>query len=197
MYKVFFNQKSIFLTTELVSQTEKAPVLFIKHMSQNSIIKTLKSKKVECLYLYHASEEKIWKHLFKRFPIVLASGGVVRNKDGEILFIYRNNKWDFPKGHIEKKETERDAAIREVEEETGVEGIEIVKPLMNTFHILNKYGRFKLKKTSWFEMKTESTLELVPQIEEGIQKAVWVPQTQVSEKFKNAYENIKDVYYKL
>ncbi len=197
MYKVFFNQKPIFLTTKLISQTEATPVFFIKYITQDTIIKALKSKKVERLYLYHAIEEKLWKHLFKRFLVAEAAGGVAKNEKGEILFIYRNNKWDFPKGHVESDETDQEAAIREVKEETGVKKLEIVRPLMETFHIFNRYGRYKLKKTFWFEMKTTSTKSLKPQLNEGIREAIWVPQDQVADKFQNAYENIKDVYSKL
>ncbi len=62
MYKVFFNQKPIFLTTELVPQTDRTPVLFIKFSSPENIVKALKSKKTECLYLYHQKEDKLWMH---------------------------------------------------------------------------------------------------------------------------------------
>ena len=37
------------------------------------------------------------------FPLVQAAGGLVENKNKQFLFICRNNKWDLPKGKIEKK----------------------------------------------------------------------------------------------
>ena len=194
MYKVFFNQKPIFLTTELVSQTDRTPVMFIKFSSPENIVKALKSKKTECLCLYHQKEDKLWMHFLRHFPIVEAAGGLVRHQDGRFLFIYRNEKWDLPKGRIEKNEPIRIAAVREVEEETGVDGLEIVKPLIETFHVFNRNGKYKLKKTFWFEMKTASTSTLTPQLDEGIEQAVWVFEKEIQHKFENAYENIKQVY---
>ena len=197
MYKVFFNQKPIFLTTELVPQTDRTPVLFIKFSSPENIIKALKSKKIDCLYLYHQKEDKLWMHFLRHFPIVEAAGGLVRHQDGRFLFIYRNGKWDLPKGRIEKNEPIRIAAVREVEEETGVDGLEIVKPLIETFHVFNRNGKYKLKKTFWFEMKTASTVTLTPQLNEGIEQAIWVFEKEIPHKFENAYENIKQVYESL
>ena len=197
MYKVFFNQKPIFLTTELVPQTDRTPVLFIKFSSPENIIKALKSKKTDCLYLYHQKEDKLWMHFLRHFSIVEAAGGLVRHQDGRFLFIFRNDKWDLPKGRIEKNEPIRIAAVREVEEETGVDGLEIVKPLIETFHVFNRNGKYKLKKTFWFEMKTASTVTLTPQLNEGIEQAVWVLEKEIPQKFENAYENIKQVYQSL
>ena len=194
MYKVFFNQKPIFLTTELVPQTDRTPVLFIKFSSPENIVKALKSKKTDCLYLYHHKEDKLWMHFLRHFPIVEAAGGLVRHQDGRFLFIYRNDKWDLPKGRIEKNEPIRIAAVREVEEETGVDGLEIVKPLIETFHVFNRNGKYKLKKTFWFEMKTASTVNLIPQLNEGIEQAVWIFEKEIPHKFENAYENIKQVF---
>jgi 8-oxo-dGTP pyrophosphatase MutT (NUDIX family) len=197
MYKVFFNQKPIFLTTELVPQTDRTPVLFIKFSSPENIIKALKSKKTDCLYLYHQKEDKLWMHFLRHFPIVEAAGGLVRHQDGRFLFIFRNDKWDLPKGRIEKNEPIRIAAVREVEEETGVDGLEIVKPLIETFHVFNRNGKYKLKKTFWYEMKTASTVTLTPQLNEGIEQAVWVLEKEIPQNFENAYENIKQVYQSL
>jgi len=194
MYKVFFNQKPIFLTTELVLQTDRTPVLFIKFSSPENIVKALKSKKTDCLYLYHQKGDKLWIHFLRHFPVVEAAGGLVRHQDGRFLFIYRNDKWDLPKGRIEKNEPIRIAAVREVEEETGVDGLEIVKPLIETFHVFNRNGKYKLKKTFWFEMKTTSTVTLTPQLNEGIEQAIWVFEKEIPHKFENAYENIKQVY---
>ena len=194
MYKVFFNQKPIFLSTELVPQTDRTPVMFIKFSTPENIVKALKSKKTECLFLYHQKEDKLWMHFLRHFPIVEAAGGLVRHEDGRFLFIHRNDKWDLPKGRIEKNEPIRIAAVREVEEETGVDGLEIVKPLIETFHVFNRNGKYKLKKTFWFEMKTASTVTLIPQLNEGIEQAVWVFEKEIPHKFENAYENIKQVY---
>jgi diadenosine hexaphosphate hydrolase (ATP-forming) len=53
--------------------------------------------------------------------IVEGAGGVVFNKAGQVLVLgHRNGTWVFPKGHIDPGETHVVAAIREVEEESGV-----------------------------------------------------------------------------
>ena len=43
-------------------------------------------------------------------------------------------------------------------------------------------------------MKTASTVTLIPQLNEGIEQAVWVFEKEIPHKFENAYENIKQVY---
>ena len=191
MYKVFYNQKSLHFTTVLSNNSKNTPLFFIKYASANSIIKALKDRVVTEVYLYHSNVKKIEKHFFKTFPSVDAAGGLVKHQDGRFLFIYRNNKWDLPKGKIEKKETIIKAAIREVSEETGVSDLIIKKPLPETYHIYNASGKFKVKKTNWFLMESNYLGPLAPQIEENIQMAVWKKDTEIPELMKNAYENIK------
>src|SRR5690606_30154599 len=104
---------------------------------------------------------------------VIAAGGLVKNKDNEVLFIKRNGKWDLPKGRVERKEAIEDAAIRETEEETGVAELKIIKPLQITYHLFKRNGVTKLKETHWFEMFSPYTGNLTPQINEGITKVRW------------------------
>ena len=191
MYKVFYNQKSLHFTTVLSNNSKTTPLFFIKYASANSIIKALKDRVVTEVYLYHSNVKKIEKHFFKTFLSVEAAGGLVKHQDGRYLFIYRNNKWDLPKGKIEKRETLIKAAIREVIEETGVSDLIIKKPLPVTYHIYNASGKFKVKKTNWFLMESNYLGPLAPQIEENIQMAVWKKHTEIPELMKNAYENIK------
>ena len=192
MYKVFFNQKPLILTTSFIEQTQEAPVFFLKYTSKKNIIAALKSKKVNQLFLYHPKEEKLWALFLQLFKIIEAAGGIVKhNQTGQYLFIYRNNKWDLPKGRIEKNEPVRDAALREVEEETGVTGISIERPLSTTFHVFNRKGKYRLKKTFWYAMQTDFIGETTPQFEEGIQEATWKSAKEVPLLFDNAYANIR------
>ncbi|MGB2244940.1 MAG: NUDIX hydrolase [Flavobacteriaceae bacterium] len=192
MYKVFFNQKPLILTTKFIEQTESSPLFFLKFTHKTSITSALKSKKVDCLYLYHPKEEKLWQLFFDMFKLIEAAGGIVRHSQtGKYLFIYRNNKWDIPKGRIEKNESVQEAAIREVEEETGVKNVRILKALPNTFHIFNRNGKYRLKKTYWYAMTTDDLSPLVPQANEGIQKAEWKANEEIQNLFKNAYANIQ------
>ncbi len=79
-------------------------------------------------------------------PNVVAGGGKVLNSEGRILFIFRNGKWDLPKGKAENKETIDQTALREVEEETGVEDLKITKPLEITYHIFKRNDKYFIKK---------------------------------------------------
>ena len=82
-------------------------------------------------------------------------------------------------------------AIREVEEETGVKGLKITKPLEMTYHIFKRNGRHKIKVTYWFEMYTDFEGELIPQEKEGITKVEWLSRPQIDIAMNNSYANIK------
>ena len=191
MYKVFYNQKQINFTTALGKNTKKTPLFFIKYANANSITKALKDKTVTEVYLYHSNPDKFEKHFFRIFSSVEAAGGLVQHQDGRFLFIYRNNKWDLPKGKIEKNETLIKAAKREVSEETGVTDLEVKRPLPITYHIYNANGKFKVKKTYWFFMMSKFNGSLLPQFEEKIKMAVWKGINEIPKLMENAYENIK------
>jgi len=194
MYKVFYNQKPILLTTECNEVSDDYPLFFAKYTTVESLLKALKSKRVSGLYFYHPNREKLEKHFLKFFPKVEAAGGFVAHQDGRFLFIYRNDKWDLPKGRVEGKETIPVAAIREVEEETGVADLILQKPLMETFHLFRRNGKYKLKRTHWYQMTTTYNGLLAPQVEEGIKRAVWVPKDEVSRLLENAYANIALIF---
>ena len=191
MYKVFYNQKSLHFTTVLSNNSKNTPLFFIKYANANSIIKALKDRAVTEVYLYHSNAKKIEKHFFKTFPSVEAAGGLVKHQDGRYLFIYRNNKWDLPKGKIEKKEILIDGALREVMEETGAKDLIVKKSLNHTYHLFSRNGNYKLKKTYWYLMTTSYEGLLEPQLEEGIAKAEWKTKEEVPDLMENAYENIK------
>ena len=102
MYKVFFNRKFVLLTTQIIDHNDETPFFYIKYSDQNQIISALKSKQ-KGVYLYHSKENKLWKHMLKIFSLVEAAGGLVEHQSGKVLFIFRNDKWDLPKGKVEKK----------------------------------------------------------------------------------------------
>ena len=197
MYKVFFNQKPLILTNEIQDFSDNEPLLFIKYTSVAQIIKALKSSKNRKVFLYHKDIDKLWKSFKKKFPIVEAAGGLVERTDNKLLFIFRNNKWDLPKGGVEKKELIIEAAQREVTEETGVSDLIVQKQLSETFHIFKKGKRFRLKKTYWFKMSTSYMGETVPQIEEGIKKIEWVSKEKIDEILNDAFENIRIIVFEV
>ena len=191
MYKVFFNQKPLILTSKIQDFSDREPFLFIKYTSVTQIIKALKSSKNSKVFLYHNDMDKLWKGFKKKFPIVQAAGGLVQRTDNKLLFIFRNNKWDLPKGGVEKKELIIDAAKREVIEETGVADIIVEKKISETYHIFKKGKRFRLKKTNWFKMSTTFMGKTSPQTEEGIEKTKWVSNKNIEDILNDAFENIR------
>jgi len=193
MYKVFFNQKPLILTSKILKSSDSNPFIHIKFSSKNQILKAIKAKKTESVYIYHKNIKKLWEIFTKKFPIIDAAGGLVERSDGKILFIYRNNRWDLPKGGVEKKELIIEAAQREVKEETGLADLIVISKIGETYHIFKKGKNFRLKRTYWFKMKSDYQGELFPQEEEGIISAEWINKKRIPEIFKNAYENIKEI----
>ena len=191
MYKVFFNQKPLILTDKIQYISDTEPLLFIKYSSVTQIIKALKSSKNSKVFLYHKDTDKLWKGFIKKFPIVEAAGGLVKRTDNKLLFIFRNNKWDLPKGGVEKKELIINAAKREVTEETGVSDIMVENKISETYHIFKKGKRFRLKKTYWFKMSTTYMGKTNPQTEEGIEKTKWVSNKNIEDILNDAFENIR------
>lgn len=128
------------------------------------------------------------------FKYVEAAGGVVGNERGEVLMIYRRNRWDLPKGHIDTGEDALTAAKREVEEETGVSGLKFVSELCNTLHAYNVYGEWELKCTYWFAFDAQSAVTTA-QTEEDIESAVWCNPAEVDSNLEESYPTIKEVIY--
>ncbi|MFN8325962.1 MAG: NUDIX domain-containing protein [Flavobacteriaceae bacterium] len=190
MYKVFVNEKPLFLTNTIEKETDFQLFLLESIDIEQLIVKMFKNK-IQKASLYYPDEKVILKKLKEKIPVAKAGGGLVYNKKGEVLFIFRNGKWDLPKGGIEKNEDIEHTAIREVEEETGVKELKIVKKLQKTYHVFRRNGKFKLKVTHWYEMTSSYDGTLIPQEKEGIEKAVWLKPEEIPTALQNSYENIK------
>ncbi len=146
---------------------------FINSKSKNNISVLLQKK-------FNVNE--VFSQFINCFEVVHASGGLVRTPKDEYLYIYRNGRWDLPKGHREKKEKKETTALREVREETGVLDISITKQLPSTYHFLVEDNEFKVKETHWFEMLIPAVTPTTPQTEEGIEKAVFLSKKEVIER---------------
>ena len=192
MYKVFVNDKPIILTTEVSKETDFKNYL-LKTVQIAKVIKELNKSSVKEIRLIGKNEEKLLKKFSKKLPNVIAGGGKVINHKGEILFIFRNGKWDLPKGRVDANETLEDAALREVEEETGVKNLKIDKPLEVTYHIFKRNGRYRLKITHWFQMTTTYSGELRPEESEGITNVEWLNREKTKKALENSYANIKEL----
>jgi 8-oxo-dGTP pyrophosphatase MutT (NUDIX family) len=195
MYKVFVKDIPIILSTKkkIGSQYTAIP---LKLVNFKKLIKKITKGELLYINLYHKNEEKLEQFLRKKLPVVEAAGGLVYNNKKEILFIYRNSKWDLPKGGLDKDESHEDAAIREVEEETGVKDLEIRNFITKTYHVFKRNDTFKLKITYWYEMYTEYKGELVPQLDEGIKKAKWKNFEKSQKALQGCYENVKLLFPK-
>jgi ADP-ribose pyrophosphatase YjhB (NUDIX family) len=135
-------------------------------------------------------DEEEWRQFSKDYKLIHAAGGVVHNEKGEILMIFRLGYWDFPKGKVEEGESFEEAAVREVEEETGLQNIELRKPLPNTYHTYTLRDTDILKVTHWYEMHAPQQT-LTPQTEEDIAQAIWVPRAEVATKMEGAYPSLQ------
>ncbi|MDC0204701.1 NUDIX domain-containing protein [Flavobacteriales bacterium] len=134
-----------------------------------------------------------WEDFCARYKLIKAAGGVVYNIDNQLLMIFRNGKWDLPKGKLETDEDIKICAIREVEEECGVTELQIIKKLIDTYHTYELKGKHILKRTFWFKMKTNFNGILKPQTEEEITEVCWVHEEDVAEKLNNSFEIIKQL----
>lgn len=196
MYKVYYNDRVI-----LIGENKNSPfkgkgskiAAYPKEDITSIWKKFKKNGKIKTLYI-KGNSKKIIKELIAQFNLVLAGGGLVKNKSGEYLLIFRNKKWDLPKGKLEKKETSKAGAKREVEEECGIKGLKILKPLQETYHIYELQRKLNIKQTHWFEMAYSGTTKATkPQKEEGIEKAVWVRKKNIARLQKNMYPSIVDI----
>ncbi|MEL6561482.1 MAG: NUDIX hydrolase [Bacteroidota bacterium] len=135
--------------------------------------------------------DKVKEYIKSVFTIVKAGGGVVEKGD-EILLIHRLGKWDLPKGKLERNETPKIGARREVEEETGVI-VELGKKVCSTWHTYTRNKKYVLKKTNWYKMRCIDDTYMSPQEEEDIIDVRWMNTDEVRNALYNSYRTIRYV----
>jgi len=139
-------------------------------------------------------------------PVERSAGAVIyrATKKGKeyLLLHHRQNEktkrrdvdghWDFPKGHLEKKEKTEDTARREIKEETGITNLIFIPGFKETIHYFVRHETEKrLKFVAFFLVKTNKGKVRISWEHQGY---AWLP-------FKEAYElltykNAKDVLKK-
>lgn len=144
-------------------------------------------KKVE----FHTHDATLLFEMLKACydKFIVAAGGLVKNKKGALLLIFRNGKWDLPKGKIEKDETSAEGALREVQEETGLKRLKLLSEFQRTYHTYTQNEKRILKETVWYLMQTDDKVT-TPQLEEGITKTEWMAPADSATVFANTYDNI-------
>ncbi len=77
-----------------------------------------------------------------------SAGFILCKKNGErkYLLLHGSDYWNFPKGKLESRESEIDAAVRELEEETGITKIKIVDGFTFSYDYTFNAGSLKIKK---------------------------------------------------
>ncbi len=195
MYKVFINDRPIILIDSFFEESD-LNTLHYKNIIILEIIQKLKEGKVKGFILACESLEESWIDFKSNFKFISAAGGLVLNTQKEFLFIFRNGKWDLPKGRIEKGEQIKETALREVEEECGISQLTLGEFLITTYHIFFHNNQSKLKETHWFKMETKSNEVLIPQQEEGISIAMFKNKKEALKALQNSYANIHLVFRK-
>ena len=146
------------------------------------------------IYIPVDDEESTYREICREFVEVNAGGGLVSNRRGDYLLINRNGLWDLPKGHQEEGEDIKVTALREVQEETGVDSLILKDLICITDHCYRRNGLWHLKHTWWFDMLYDNPLDLTPQKEEDISKAAWVAKSSLTPFLLNTYPSIVEVF---
>lgn len=123
-----------------------------------------------------------------------SAGGVVIRRIEErvhvLLIKDPYGKWGLPKGHLEKKESSLEAALREVQEETGLDTL-AVGPELGTIDWYFRLDGHLIHKFCDYFLLASSHGEATPEKAEGITECIWLP---VDEAVKTVtYDNAREV----
>ncbi len=205
MYTIYRKSRFFLLTSTPLDQLRQTHPHMLVHLYDGKrehikkFIKNARKTKIggkhkpQAIILYHEDVEQLKADFFCAYKIVEAAGGVVFNPKNEILFIYRRGHWDLAKGKIDPGETPEIAALREVEEETGLAKVQRHEHLHTSYHIYkDRKGTKCLKPTYWYRMTTKNT-KLKLQHEEDIETAEWLKAGDFLESGRVTYGAIRDV----
>jgi len=204
MYKIYIQNTPLFIAathqipdTGITNglNTPIAPYVGKKKLFLQYYDMLHKNKKVEAVVLHHANLDVIWTDFLDMFTMQEAAGGLVQNQDNQLLVFYRRGSWDMPKGKIDPGETPEQAAVREVQEETGIQHLDLGPFITHSYHTFEQKDRRLLKKTWWYTMKTTDT-QLIPQTEEDIEEIKWVNARQWLDSGVVIYPNIREIVAK-
>jgi 8-oxo-dGTP pyrophosphatase MutT (NUDIX family) len=195
-YRIYINEKVILVTEWRPKKKKGYEMLDDEGFDLKLVYTWIQARKNNLFCVMTRDAGAFMKSVVKSVTLIEAAGGLVTNEKGEYLFIYRNDKWDLPKGKIEKDERVKEAAIREVEEECGIKISGLREKLCKTYHVYLSRGEVVLKKTHWFKMDCKEFFKLKPQKEEGITEVRWFQAHHVEPILANTFPSIMDVLVK-
>lgn len=196
MLKIYFPKKVVIIKNENPIDLDDSDSIVFGNWNKelirnfNEILEGITESEI---YIIHNDIEEVLDSFKKEFSVIQAAGGAVINPGSEVLLIFRRGKWDLPKGKLDEGETLEICAVREVEEETGLNHVIMENQLATTYHIYSEKGVEILKETYWYKMAIQQKQELIPQVEEDIQECRWVPIEQLSSYEENMQPSVKDV----
>ncbi len=190
MLQIFYKEKPIIISDNK-TELKNSLIIDLELLDNIDIIKLLNKKNISSIGIFTENEISVISAFKKKFPEITAAGGKVINQNSETLFIFRNKKWDLPKGKAEKNENISETALREVVEETGIKNLSIIKPLEKTYHIFKRSSNHYLKSTYWFEMYSDYNGKFKPQKKEGITRVEWIGVENLQSVLPKSYANIR------
>ncbi|MBN2638192.1 MAG: NUDIX domain-containing protein [Bacteroidales bacterium] len=191
MNKVFFHEHLITFKPDKMNDGLNVKVTDAKEL-RDFVFRWLQEDRRKDILLFGYDVKQLKKDFQKIFRFVEAAGGVVTNSDKKVLFINRWDRWDLPKGKKEKKETISQCAVREVEEETGVQDLKVLRSLPSSYHIFETTEQWYLKKTHWFLMETSFEGEPIPQNEEDITLVRWMNKEECTGALSTTYRSLRE-----
>jgi 8-oxo-dGTP pyrophosphatase MutT (NUDIX family) len=198
--KIYFNNKPLFITSELTAEIEEylhhEETVYIDDYNIHTVkamIHEMELPKIRAGVFLHPDAEAVLKAFIRKLHLVKAAGGFVHNPDGDVLLIHRRGKWDLPKGKLDEGETLETCAVREIREETGLQQLKLSGPLTVTYHTYHEFTRHILKESHWYLVSTGSNSTLVPQLEEDIDKCEWVKPENLAIYMDNMHASLLDV----
>ena len=194
--KIYFNEKALVITDEFEGNENAAEGYFLIKQLQNDsvekIIQEMEKEEVKGGIIFHPYLNEVLDAFKEKVTFIQAAGGLVLNNE-HILLIFRRGKWDLPKGKLDEDENLPDAAVREVEEETGINNLKITKLITVTYHTYYQDNDFVLKETHWYLMETSEADNLQPQTEEDITECIWADANDLNTYLLNTHPSIADV----
>jgi ADP-ribose pyrophosphatase YjhB (NUDIX family) len=198
MHKIYFENRCIMICPH-DRKAMSDPNAILYNIGTNADIHTLigmfeTSDTLTKIFIQTDDVEDTYRRICSEFVEVNAGGGLVSNRRGDFLLIRRNGLWDLPKGHQDPGEDIEVTALREVQEETGIDQIELGNLICVTDHCYRRDGRLHLKHTWWYNMLYTDPTDLTPQTEEDISKAAWVAKSSLPPYLLNTYPSIVEVF---